>query len=245
MTTYADTARATLLIKCGTSRGSGFHFIQPEFVVTNNHVIEAQMNQGHNVVASSENGFECELELVASSPSDEHDFAILRTRTDVPEERVVLEPKLAEPLEIGTDLVFSGFPHGIQDLLVQRAIISGLIDEGRFYIDGSVNGGNSGGPIVDLSDGSLIGIVTQRRFLGGTDLEDLQEAAEQIQEHCRRIAGRGGVQIMGIDFGAFAALMADAMVLIKEVLVANANTGIGIGYSAKFITEECGRLGIL
>jgi len=244
MTLYGDIARSTLLIECGTTRGSGFHFMQPECVVTNNHVVEGQTKHGDAVVASTDNGYQFQLELVGSSPSDEHDFAIFRTRTEVPEGRVVLKPKTVESFGIGTDLAFSGFPHGIQDLLVQRAIVSGLIDEERFYIDGSVNGGNSGGPIVDLSDGSLIGIVTQRRFLGGADLDNLQEVAVRIQEHCRRIAGRGGVQIMGIDFGAFTALMADAMVLIKEVLEANANAGIGIGYSARFVAEECERLGI-
>jgi S1-C subfamily serine protease len=82
-----------------------------------------------------------------------------------------------------------------------------------FYIDGSVNGGNSGGPIVDFSDGKIIGIVTQRRFLGGQDLNQLQKAAKQLRDHCQQIAGRGSVQIMGIGFGGFSSLKAEAMLL--------------------------------
>lgn len=108
-----------------------------------------------------------------------------------------------------------------------------------FYIDGSVNGGNSGGAIVDASDGSVIGIVTQRRFLGAQDLDALRGAAEKLRAHCQQIAGRGSVQIMGIDFGGFSSLMAEAMLLIQEVLKANANTGIGIGYSIRFVYEKC------
>lgn len=244
MSLYGDIASSTLLVECGTSRGSGFHFIQPECVVTNHHVVEDHADHGEVVVASTNDGCKFELELLGSSPSNQYDFAIFRIRSEIPEGRVVLSSKIVESFEIGTEVAFSGFPHGIQDLLVQRAIVSGLLDDETFYIDGSVNGGNSGGPIVDISDGSVIGIITERRFLGGADLDNLQHVAEQIQEHWRRIGGQGRVAIMGIDFGAFTSLMADAMVLIKQVLEANANTGIGIGYSVRFVTEECERLGI-
>ena len=244
MNIYRDIANSTLLIECGSSRGSGFHFIQPEYIITNYHVIEDHTANGEAVMALTDDGYEFDLELLASSPSENHDFAIFHARNKIPKDRMFLSPKIVESFEIGKELVFSGFPHGIEDLLVQRAIISGLIDDNIFYIDGSVNGGNSGGPIVDLSDGSMIGIVTERRFLGGADLDNMQEVAERIQNHCQQIAGRGSVQIMGIDFGGFTALMADEMVLIKEVIEANANTGIGIGYSARFVIEECERLGI-
>jgi hypothetical protein len=139
----------------------------------------------------------------------------------------------------GTEVAFSGFPHGIPHLLVQRAVISGQISNDVFYIDGSVNGGNSGGPIVDISDGAVVGIITQRRFLGAQDLDKLRVAAKQLRAHCQQIAGSGSVQIMGIDFGGFSSLMAEAMLLIQEVLEANANTGIGIGYSIRFVSEKC------
>ncbi len=244
MNLYREITSSTLLVQCGTSRGSGFHFIKPKFIVTNYHVVEDHLGNGNVVIASTDDGYEFELELIGSSPSNEYDFAIFRTKSKIPEGRAVLLPKILEPFEIGTELAFSGFPHGIQDLLVQRAIVSGLINDETFYIDGSVNGGNSGGPIVDISDGSVIGIVTERRFLGGADLDNLQQVARQIQDHWHRIGGRGGVVIMGIDFGAFTSLMADAMVLIKQVLEANANTGIGIGYSIRFVSDECARLGI-
>ena len=123
-------------------------------------------------------------------------------------------------------------------------MISGQINEGLFYIDGSVNGGNSGGPIVDASDGTVIGIITQRRFLGAQDLDKLRAAAEKLRAHCQQIAGRGSVQIMGIDFGGLSSLMAEAMLLIREVLEANANTGIGIGFSIRFVSDQCQKEGV-
>jgi hypothetical protein len=87
--------------------------------------------------------------LLTFSPKEQFDFAVFQIRGCVPDERVALQPKLLPKLERGIDILFAGFPHGIHDLLVHRAAISAAIDDTRFYVDGSVNGGNSGGPIID------------------------------------------------------------------------------------------------
>jgi hypothetical protein len=192
----------------------------------------------------SENGQRINLTLISFSPATESDYAILRAEGEVPNGRHVFRPKVPNSFPRGTEIIFSGFPHGIPHLLVQRAMISGQINEGLFYIDGSVNGGNSGGPIVDASDGTVIGIITQRRFLGAQDLDKLRAAAEKLRAHCQQIAGRGSVQIMGIDFGGLSSLMAEAMLLIREVLEANANTGIGIGFSIRFVSDQCQKEGV-
>jgi hypothetical protein len=108
-----------------------------------------------------------------------------------------------------------------------------------FYIDGSVNGGNSGGPIVDRDSGKVIGIVTQRRFLGSQDLEAMAEEAERLATHCRGIQGQGGVSIMGIDFGSFAGMLSQSNMLLAQVLNANANTGLGIGFGIDRVAAAC------
>jgi len=236
---FENVANATLRIECGNSRGTGFHFLQPNIIVTNYHVIEKNQDQHSSVTAITEDNHRIDLELVSFSPETEFDFAILKTNNQIPPGRYVLQPKIPTSFSRGMEIIFSGFPHGIPHLLVQKAIISGQICEGVFYIDGSVNGGNSGGPIIDISDGTVIGIITQRRFLGSQDLQQLRIAAEQLYSHCQQIAGKGSVQIMGIDFGGFSSLMAKSMLLIREVLEANVNTGIGIGYSIRFVFEKC------
>ena len=140
--------------------------------------------------------------------------------------------------------MFAGFPHGIPHLLVQRALVSGLLAADAFYLDGSVNGGNSGGPVVTAEDGRIVGIVTQRRFLGAQDLDALAADATQLAKHCRAMAGSGSVQIMGIDFGAFSGSMAQAMLLIQRAIMANANAGIGIAFSIEHVLAKCRALGI-
>jgi hypothetical protein len=241
MTTFENAANATLRIECGPSRGSGFQFVIPTIIVTNNHVVEGFKAP---VEAVTEDGVRIPLKLLAASSTDQQDFAIFEAQSKISTVRHVLRPKIARPFQRGLEVIFSGFPHGIPHLLVQRAIVAGLVSDQAFYLDGSVNGGNSGGPIIDLSDGSVVGIVTQRRFLGGPDLAKLRREAEQVRAHCQGMAGRGSVQIMGIDFGGFSQLIADSMLLMRDVLEANANSGIGIGFSIEYVAGKCSELGI-
>jgi S1-C subfamily serine protease len=237
-------ANATLRIECGSSAGSGFHFLRPNIVVTNYHVIASASSRVRKIRAITEKGEALSLKVVDFSPVDEHDYAILEADGDLPAKRAALLPNTTTSLERGVPLVFSGFPHGIPHLLVQSAAIAGVVEEGVFYLDGSVNGGNSGGPIVCRSDGKVVGIVTQRRFPGGQEMAELANRADQLRSYCQAMTQRASVVIAGVDFGSFAQMMAEAMLLIRRVLDANANTGIGIGYSIEFVAARCAHLGI-
>ena len=63
-----------------------------------------------------------------------------------------------------------------------------------------MNGGKHGVPIIDSMDGTVIGIVTQRRFLGATEVRVIGRRSEQLRQNCNSIAGRRSVQLMGINF---------------------------------------------
>ena len=241
---HEELANATLRIVCGDSVGSGFHFRKKEIIITNHHVIEPHFSQEVPITATTEQGEKFELKLLSHSPKNEFDYAILRSTTPINSQRTVLIPKVIPQLSRGSEILFSGFPHGIPDLLVHKAIVSAPINDVAFYIDGSINGGNSGGPIIDATDKTVIGIVTQRRFLGGPELDEIANKAKQLRAHCQQIAGRGRVVIMGINFGQFAALMSESTLLIEQVLKANANSGIGIGFRIEYVNRAFEQLGI-
>src|ERR1035437_9072156 len=98
MISFQDAANATLRIECGSSRGSGFHFIRPNIVVTNNHVIAGMAAPASAV---TEDGFKLPLKLLASSATDPKDFAIFEVQGSIPAGRHVLHPKVMRPFERG------------------------------------------------------------------------------------------------------------------------------------------------
>lgn len=242
MSVFERLANATVKVECGKGPGSGFHFLREDIIVTNHHVVEAHVEKGVAAFAVTEAGHRFRLQLLAYSHKDQYDYAIFQATEALPDGRIALTPKVQDYVPRGTEICFAGFPHGIDDLLVQEAYVSGPVGNIGFHIDGSVNGGNSGGPVIDVSDQTVVGIVTQRRFLGGQDLEEIGETANELYRYCNQIADRGSAVIMGIDFGRFAGLMSQSFVLISKIIEANANTGIGIGFHIKFVVERCKQL---
>src|SRR5687767_7556820 len=114
---HEELANTTLQIVCGESSGSGFHFRRKDIVVTNHHVIQQNVIDGTPVTAVTENGDDFSLELLTYSNLKENDFAVLRATTAMPSGRHVLIPKVMAKIERGTKVMFSGFPHGVSDLL--------------------------------------------------------------------------------------------------------------------------------
>lgn len=237
-------ANSTFRVLCGNSSGSGFSFRNPSTVITNHHVIEPNLVLGQQISVVTEEGTTHPAKLLAHSDKSKHDYAVLQLLTPLCSGRNVLQSALPVLSTRGTRVLFAGFPHGIPDLLVHEAIVSGPTNSHAFYVDGSVNGGNSGGPIVDAATGSVIGIVTQRRFLGGQSLQSLGQQVSLLAQQCAGMASRGSVQIMGIDFGAFATMMASGLQALSQVIEANANSGIGIGFKIDVVDAECVRLGL-
>jgi S1-C subfamily serine protease len=236
-------ARATLQIECGSSRGSAFVFLRPDTVLTNHHVIEPNLRAGSEIVGQGD-GQSTRFEVLAHSDKSDLDFAVLRAKTPFHPPTALHASNGGRPKR-GNEVIFAGYPHGIPDLLVQGAIVAGSYADLGFYIDGSVNGGNSGGPIVDRADGGVVGIVTQRRYLGGDELGAIGEEARLLKAHTDAVRGRGAVVIMGINVGEFAALTGRSLDLLEQVIAANANTGLGIGFHIEFALDSIRKLGLI
>ena len=236
---YDHVANATVQIHCdkidGYGDGSGFHFQQEDIIVTNAHVIESALVNNDDIWAVTEDGEEAQLDLLDHSPSNTYDYAILRLEDDFSESRTTLMPK-SEELERGRRICFAGFPHGIDDLLVQEAHVSGPEEDYSFYIDGSVNGGNSGGPIIDADDGEVMGIVTERRYLTPIDMDEVSREIEalrqRLQEGIGVDIGMGSISLSGV-----LELIAEALGRFEYIMEANANNGIGIGYRIEFAKD--------
>jgi V8-like Glu-specific endopeptidase len=137
-------------------------------------------------------------------------------------------------VSVGEQVVYLGYPFGLVNLAAHVGYVSSVYarrDGTRVYqIDGSVNGGNSGGPLLNL-DGSVVGIVT-RAYTGLIEEQfgALLKALRANQEALK--AAQGIMSVGGVDpMDALRASQA-AMERIATDLHRSANVGIGYAYSA-------------
>ena len=145
---------ATVALRCGPRIGAGF-FVAPDEVVTNLHV----SGQGGDPIEVRLRGGQTGSAWVERS-NERLDVAFLRvsglTTTPLP-----LPLGDATSLGPGSPVLAAGSPVGL-DFTVTQAILSHaertILGVVYLQFDGSVNPGNSGGPLVDDA-GRAIGIV--------------------------------------------------------------------------------------
>lgn len=243
---FEKLANSTFRIVCGHSSGSGFSYRLENIIITNCHVIENTFITKQEIYAITEDNISFLAKLIAYSSKEEYDFAILEIQSSLPKNRNILQPNLELELKRGIKTVFSGFPHGIPDLLIHEAIISNVQNTKSFYLDGSINGGNSGGPIIDSLSGKVIGIVTQRRFLSPYNYSSAKKNVNDIQKQCESFIDKGGnVYINGLDISRVVGLISQSLSITSNVLDSNANVGIRIGFRIIFVENKLKELGYI
>lgn len=141
--------------------GSGVVIDKTGYILTNNHVIEGATKI--EVAFGTKKTYPAKV--VGRTPNN--DLAILKVSAPA---NLLIPAKLGDSskLRIGQTAVAIGNPFGILGRTVTAGIISSLnrdvkiqgsIYRGMIQTDASINGGNSGGPLVN-SDGEVIGINT-------------------------------------------------------------------------------------
>ncbi len=172
---------ATVFVKTDTSRvhatGSGFLILKDGdtgYVATNAHVVEAPAGANRAVTVVFLSGTKDEYSVTATPVGEDadRDLAILRVqRAGLPKPlSLSAKAKLVETLPV----FILGFPFGealatsekSPAITIGRGSVSSLRngDDGEIaivQIDGDINHGNSGGPIVD-SSGALVGITVAK-----------------------------------------------------------------------------------
>jgi len=175
--TVADVVREVLpsvvsvVVDAGFESGSGSGFVLTEqYLVTNNHVIEAALANDGRIEIIRSDGSRSGAEVVGRNVS--YDIAVLRAEVEgltplLPQERRVA---------VGDSVIVIGAPLGY-DFTVTTGIVSALDRpvtvgeaEDASYIsaiqtDAPINPGNSGGPVVD-SEGRFIGMASSIATLG-------------------------------------------------------------------------------
>lgn len=230
------------------SSGSGF--LSGKRLITNSHVIrfgdfdlvairfhDSNTEDLSDAIRLSKGDFFSMV--IKESPEEMEDYAVLRA--DEPEfaGRCNFELGSAEDVAVGQQVVFLGFPFESLHLTAHVGYVSSkhqTKDINILQIDGSVNGGNSGGPLLSIETTRAAGIVTRKATGLEKQFDDLIKALRSNQQVLQKL--KGGVFLSGLDpIEALRASQA-AMEQIALNIERSANVGIGYAYSAEYVAQS-------
>lgn len=188
--------------------GSGFVFWKKGILVTCNHVVKGAGN-----IFIKFNGGEFVPAKIAIK-DEEHDLALLKFEGN--EEPLLISQ--IEDVQEGTEVLLAGYPLSLQNLTAHQGMISAVTKDlsgiTTYLIDGTVNAGNSGCPLLD-SSGLVLGVVNAKR----REQNDLLSKVESMQS--------GAVSLHGID-----------LINIYGAIISNLQLGIGYAIPVKYIPEH-------
>ncbi len=192
------------------STGSGFVFAKKGVLVTCNHVVK---DAGAILIRFP--GVTEPIGAKITLRDEEHDLALLKFDDNG---REPLPPLDVSEIKEGMPVIFSGYPLNLQDLTTHQGILSAIVKDATgittYLIDGTVNSGNSGCPLMN-ADGKVIGIVNAKR----RERSDLLSKVEAM--------GVGALSLHGVD-----------MVEIYQAVINNVQLGIGYAVPASYIPEH-------
>lgn len=195
------------------SKGSGFVFFKKGIVVTCNHVIAKQ--DTNILIQFPDDGF---IQAKVMIRDEEHDLALLKFEDN--NTREPLEVANRDMIKEGIPVIFAGYPLSLLSLTTHQGILSAILTDATgvttYLIDGTVNSGNSGCPLMS-EDGKVIGVVNAKR-MERSDL--LNKMGEQ------KI---GAISLQGID-----------LVELFQAIISNVQLGIGYAIPCTYIPKPSG-----
>ena len=134
-----------------------------------------------------------------------------------------------------------GYPFQMANLTCHVGTVASLHRHGQvdvIQVDGSVDGGNSGGPLVELIQGGVVGIVTRAEVGFLADQFDQLIGALRRNVELLQPYPRVGAVIAGMDFREGLRASQAAMLQIATNLRRSANVGIGYAFCSNHIRDR-------
>ncbi len=190
--------------------GSGFIFFKSNILVTCDHVI-----QGSDMLLCRFPDDEKFYPAKVLLRDQEHDLALVKV-DDI--DKTPLDKANIDKVMTGMPVLFSGFPLSLETLTTHQGILSGVANDAvgitTYLIDGTVNSGNSGCPLMN-EHGEVIGVVNAKR----RERSDLLAKVEKMT--------LGAISIHGVD-----------LVEVYQALISNVQLGIGYAVPVSYVPEH-------
>lgn len=246
-----EVLNATLMIAWKNSNdrivASGSAFLARGYLITNNHVFRGPAGAKVSLVSNGrellhEDSQTFARRLVTGSTEDNFDFAVLKfCETNLASVKPL---DFADPssVNIGDEIMLAGYPLAKTNVCLHRGHISSKYTRGMvdyIQIDASVNNGNSGGPLVDVSTGKVVGIVTRKETGLTSAVTAMRHASSKIIELYENFANSGGfVASGGINQGGVQIATQKLFLGALDEIERSANVGIGHAFSIKHVAGE-------
>jgi S1-C subfamily serine protease len=226
----------------------GSAFLSNGHLITNHHVFLG--HSGAHRVGLRRDNMEAEQylllapdqfakRLVSGSEERSYDYAILNIPEVVDESGHQFTLQSPAGRRIGESIALIGFPLEHDNLTCHGGMISSFYASGVtniIQLDASVNAGNSGGPLIDVESGHVIGIVTRK----ATGLSQIFSQLRLLigQNIAVAQAEEGGIQIGGVNLVQATIASQHQMLITMDEIERQANVGIGYAFSADHLLEE-------
>jgi S1-C subfamily serine protease len=223
------------------SVGTGFK--SENYIITNNHVYNPTNSDEITIQFKKSDGKGVSLEKKYTSEDfisilkdgmhkDSWDFAILEDSHffTIPNLKISDEKK---EIEIGQKCAFLGFPFSSNYLTIHEAIVSARYTNQKnnvkyIQLDASVNGGNSGGPLIEIETQEVIGIITLKKTGFSERFRDLNESFKSNIQLFEK--NPGGVSISGIDPIEAFKIIQNQLTILGQEMERSSNVGIGFAF---------------
>lgn len=227
---------------------AGTAFLVPGGLVTNSHVLRDfdydvahfrfdDMSGDQGIRLSKET---CLNSINHESPSEEYDIAYLALAEPEFQGRHIFSFGEATDLRVGDQIGFMGFPFQMPQLTCHIGYVSSIHQRGIvsvIQIDGSVNGGNSGGPLLGLVDGCVRGVITRAEI--GFIAKQFEDLIRVLKENVKQLdQPRPKMIVGGVDPIQGLRASQATMLNIASTLRRSANVGIGYAFSSDYIRER-------
>ncbi len=183
----------------------------------------------------------CLRAVAYQSSANEHDVAFLRLNEPEFAGRHVFSFGDSGDLAVGDQVAFLGYPFRMQQLTCHIGYVSSLHQRAKvdvIQIDASVNGGNSGGPLLDLDDGRVVGIITRAEV--GFLADQLDALIHVLGQNIDQLNQPSGARIVigGLDPVQGLRASQTAMREIAVNLRRSANVGIGYAFGSNHVRDR-------
>lgn len=219
----------------GERVSSGSGFMVGGVFVTCAHVIDAALKlplkiKFPNAVGAQSkewglpNGIQS-LEFLGYSSEHNYDFAVIQ-----PPDGILVGPSLefaSQEPQVGIEVCGLGFPFEQEELTITRGIVSSISKSGvarMLKLDMSINPSNSGGPLIALDSGKVVGVIA-RKATGLTRAFD--QLMESFDNNIKVLDGRDGVTLMGVDPIKVLQVTQNQMKAVSQQIRRSAHVGIG------------------